>query len=34
MRYESLSPLMRWVVYFYVIYYLITKILKIYETLP
>lgn len=33
MRYQSLVPLMRWVVYFYIAYYLITHILKVYETI-
>lgn len=31
MRYQSLVPLMRWLVYFYIAYYIITHFFTIYE---
>ncbi len=32
MRYEELTPIMRWVVYIYLSYYVISYLIRIYET--
>lgn len=33
MRYQELTPIMRWVVYIYIAYFIITHIIRIYEKL-